>query len=286
MATALLTALALFTLAAPCGAITPVVRREQPQETAQRQVEFKHSGQLIEMDKEKAESEQDMQDLAELGADSEIDYCNYDFPLGKELTNDCASPHHARIYDMEDCKQAAVQANAGINSDFELTSEWFNLHPEGCFQEECGAFQDGKRAGPNGHGICYFFNRAEITPSAIFKGTPICKRPKLLNGTVNTNGDCSAAGDGGYQEITDEDACREFGTCLGRCIGDGSLYQFRININNASLYNDFPKYCFVHPTDQCVYFNEPREGFTDPTHPRGMPLCNVSKVTHWPTDAA
>lgn len=194
-------------------------------------------------------------------ADSDIDFCNYDFPLGEDMTSNCTAEGEEMILDMAECKQAAVMAGAKTNDDFEVRYDWYNKHPEGCFKDEC---KDGKS-------VCYFFNPSPTLPTALESGQPVCKRPKLINGTANTNGECKT----GYQPIEDEAQCMEFGSCLGHCIGS----EFRINIKNASLYNQYPKFCFIKEEDGCVYFNEPREGMPDPAGPVGMPLCNVSSVT-------
>jgi len=220
------------------------------------------------------------------GEDSEqtaVDFCNFDFPLGVEKSNNCSDSRHRRILDMGECRQAAVEAGAGINKDFEVEYDWYNKHPEGCFKEKCSKNVSAEET-------CYFYNPAPVSPSDIQEGSPVCKRPKLLIGTNDTNPDAAPTNSSNstsncpkdYEAVRIEAKCKEFGACMGHCIGE----QFRINIQNASLYNQYPKYCFIHADDNCVYFNEPREGMPDPTAPVGTPICNVSAITHFPAQQA
>lgn len=208
-----------------------------------------------------------------------IDFCNYDFPLGEEKSNNCSDSRHRRILDMGECREAAVQAGAGLNKDFEVQYDWYNKHPAGCFKEKCSKEENSEET-------CYFYNPAPVSPSDIQEGSPVCKRPKLLKGAANANPDATSNGTStcpkDYEAVRIEAKCKEFGACMGHCIGT----QFRININNASLYNQYPKYCFIHAEDKCVYFNEPREGMPDPTAPVGTPICNVSAITHFPARQA
>merc|ERR1712232_267411 len=117
----------------------------------------------------------------------------------------------------------------------------------GCFKESCPE---------NSEGVCYFYNPTPTEPDEIIDGTPVCHRPKLVNGTVNTNAGCPA----GYAPVTDSERCMEFGACLGYCIGQ----EFRIDLQNASLYHQYPKHCFIHKVDGCVYYNRPVSGMADP----------------------
>lgn len=280
MAAFFIAAIALSTLSVPCASVPaaiPTMRREPKSE-----VSFGAGGSLTQVKahdhtqpKNKGDDEIDKEDKEEVDSneDSAIDFCDYDFPLGTILTNNCTDDRHERILDMGECRQAAVQANAKTTGDFELGYDWYDKHPEGCFTEKCND-ADGDDAAP-----CYFYNPSPTLPSNIVKGTPVCKRPKLQNGTADTNGGCPKD----YHPVTNEARCMEFATCLTHCVGQP---EFRINVANASLYNQYPKYCFIHPDDGCVYFNEPRAGMPDPTAPVGMPICNVTTITHFPPTVA
>jgi len=218
--------------------------------------------------------------------DTKNDYCNADFPLGNDLSNGCSSADHTLIIDKSDCRQAAIQAGINMGYDFDVPYDHYMLHPEGCFTASCDApkwlltSEVSAIQALNPIGQCYWYNPSPTLPDAIESGQPVCKRPKIINGTENSNTGCPAD----YQAITTEAKCREFASCLGHCLGEG-YGGFLINKDDAGLYNNFPKYCFIRHDefDQCVYFNEPRPGVVDdPTNPVGTPLCNVSAITHFP----
>lgn len=263
MASFMISTLALALIGAPSvSSAASVVRRENTGKYA-----MNSNGQIYSVVRAHQHDDIDVQpayngDDKDVGdADSDIDFCNYDFPLGEDLTSNCSAKGEEMILDMAECKEAAVMAGAKTNDDFEVRYDWYNKHPEGCFKDKCGKGKD----------VCYFFNPSPTLPTALESGQPVCKRPKLINGTANTNGECKT----GYQPIEKEAECMEFGSCLGHCIGS----EFRINIKNASLYDLYPKFCFIKEEDGCVYFNEPRKGMPDPAGPVGMPLCEVSSVT-------
>lgn len=215
------------------------------------------------------------------------DYCNADFPLGNDKTNDCAAADHHEIIDMADCRQAAHEAGCNITltgHNWTVPYDYFMKHPQGCFTQEC---HSAAWLGLNPQGQCYFYNPSPTTPNAIDAGRPVCKRDKIVNGTDYVTEPMSAHANGGcptgYEAIRTEAKCREFAGCLGHCSGSPML----INHLNASLYDEFPKYCFINdeshlPYDKCVYWNEPRPGMIDPTKAVGRPLCNVSEITHFP----
>lgn len=222
------------------------------------------------------------------------DYCNADFPLGTELSNDCGLGH-TLVIDKSDCRQAAVQAGINISYDYDVPYDHYMFHPEGCFTAACDAV--AKPSGGwlveseviaiqalNPLGTCYWYNPSPTLPNAIASGKPVCKRDKIIKGTENTGLPGPGCPGPDYQAITTEAKCREFAGCLGHCVGAG-FGGFDLNKDDADLYNNFPKYCFIHhdPDDECVYFNNPRPGMVDdPTNPVGTPLCNVTAITHFP----
>jgi len=237
-----------------------------------------------------------------------FDYCNWDFPLGDPATNDCLDSNHAKVghhlmnatvhanEGMPDCLEAMHQAGVNKTTDFKIeNTDDYGKFPSGCFTQPCTA------AGDRGHeevagvvvnplGQCYFYNPTPTIPAVAdlalqtIPGTPVCKRDRIVYGTANTNGD-PAEGHcpDGYQQITTREKCEEFAGCMSHCPGE-ELGGFSINTMDASVYDQFPKYCFLstHQAHNCVYFNEPRPGMVDPVRPIGIPLCNVSTITHFP----
>jgi hypothetical protein len=201
--------------------------------------------------------------------DRDTDMCNDDYPLGNADTNNCslANAEYGNILQEAMCVQAAKDANATVVPDkFRLTLEWYDKHPKGCFKAECS--EDPK-------GVCYFYNPIGDVPKHP-KGSPVCSRPRYLNGTAEAATGVKCPTD--YQSIMHEDACQEAGVCLGFCSGT----EFRKAVQNASKFEEFPLGCFIHAELDCVFFNAPQPNRTEPPkRPQGTPICNVSKTTFY-----
>jgi len=227
--------------------------------------------------------------IKEVGLTS--DYCSFDFPLGVDKTDGCnnSAVHpdvitaKTAINSMKDCTEAARQAGVNATDDFLIEYDDYGKHPAGCFTVPCLAKSLATTGKQNSHGQCYYYNPAPEKPDvsiAAFSGQPVCKRPRIKQGTENTNGADSC--EDGYEPIKDEEECLNMQECLGKCRGGHLSYaQFRIDMENTTLYNSHPKWCFIRKEDNCVYFNQPFGSMTDPTHPVGWPLCNVTTATQW-----
>lgn len=205
----------------------------------------------------------------EVEEDMAVEFCNYDFPVGRLDTNNCTdSSKHSLILQEGMCIEAARMAGAyTFHDDFKLTSEWYDKHPKGCFKYNCGEARNR---------ICYFFNGDGDWPTGPLKGEPICSRPRRLNGTKDSpaaDGGCPA----GYEVIDHNETCSEAAKCMGYCQGT----QFSIGVHNASHHLLHPRGCFIDDVDGCVYYNGPSHMGVG-TSVRGTPICNVSNVTAWP----
>lgn len=204
--------------------------------------------------------------------DMATQFCDFDFPTGKTGSNNCTHPTNQSLILQENmCIFAASEAGATTShSSFKEPSEWENVHPKGCFKYSCSEAANN---------VCYFYNGDGDWPNGDLKGTPICSRPKHLNGTRN-----SAAADAGcpagYEVIDHGDTCFKTAGCLGYCTGS----EFRIGEQNASKHLEYPRGCFIDNTDGCVYYNGPN-ALGRGTSVSGTPICNVSKVTTWPETA-
>merc|ERR1711924_286609 len=109
---------------------------------------------------------------------------------------------------------------------FRVPRDWKDKHPKGCFMIPCG----------HGTGTSYFYNPIGDMPLEPV-GTPVCSRPKFLNGTDNSNGGCPA----GYANIMHEEVCQQTAGCLGHCIGE----PFRKAVSNNSMHELFPEGCLI-----------------------------------------
>lgn len=199
------------------------------------------------------------------------DMCDLDFIPGTKSVSSCGKAHkdYQQIMEQEQCIQAAVLANATVvKPRFRISSEWYDMHPRGCFKEECDE-------APNG--VCYWFNPIGDEPKGGTKGiegSPVCVRPKYLNGTAHARTGTKCAN--GYASVMNEDTCMKAGVCLGYCEGQ----EFRKGMFNASRYDEFPLGCFIHEEQGCVFFNPKPKGIKRlPLRPKGTPLCNVTSTT-------
>jgi len=228
-------------------------------------------------------------------SEESIEFCNYDFVLGNDGTDDCShqshhkiaagSPLEALINQSSLCIEAAMRAKVSApHASFVLDAEWQNVRPKGCFKYHCS--ED-----PNN--VCYFYNPISDSPSGAVSGTPVCARTTYIEGARNSNGgetgDCLVAGsDGtltkveGYEVIDNDFACENTAKCLGHTKGA----EFRIGIQNASKHLLYPRGCFQRNSDDKIYYNGPSaltNGKPAATNVRGTPLCVVAGGGYWHT---
>jgi hypothetical protein len=208
----------------------------------------------------------------------ENDMCDLDFPLGKENKDECKGADK-RILDRTQCHESARQNKGDDKQAFLLDSNWFNVHPEGCFAEACDAAKVNATEHPDANftgygGLCYYFNPTGFPPHGTITGTPVCERAKFLNATqkdINVGG-CHE----GYERIYNEFTCHK----VGGCLSDPDADEFRVGIKNFSQHFDFPRGCFI-ADDGEVYYNPIKDptGAPIPIHADavvyGMPLCAV-----------
>lgn len=201
-------------------------------------------------------------------------WCDLDYPLGLWNTSTCSSDgatQHKLIESEAECAQAAYQANAtpgdGNNRYFRIPDEWGHLHPKGCFVFPCHW--------DPGH-VCYWFNAQELQPKYPW-GAPVCSRPRIRNGTEDTNSGCPD----GYDVIMDENNCTEAASCKAYCLQQNYLVGVGYPSHNSSQHDLYPEGCFIHKEQGCVYYNPPY-GPNPPQNPKGTPICNVTQITHFP----
>jgi len=185
-------------------------------------------------------------------------FCDFDFPLGADGTNNCTDTSlHNLIIEEALCMEAAEQAgeNVTAKANFKIGIHWEKEHPVGCFKN-------------NG----YWFNANGNWPPLPVTGSPVCSRPKHMNGTKDGNGGCPD----GYEVIMDETTCRQSATCLGY----PKATQFRTGEHNSSRKLDHPKGCWVDENDRqgTAYFNE-ASAMGVGTHVEGTPICIVTVST-------
>jgi hypothetical protein len=226
------------------------------------------------------------------------DMCDEDFVLGEMDTDNCKSgpseeeidKSHERVLDREECREAAVLANATMPEAYMLDETWYEVHPQGCFVYPCMESRN-KSSGDHGQPageptICYYYNPIGEPPSGNITGTPVCSRPFLLNGTKDTMKECPdgyttiAADTTGYTDyelgLTAETECGK----AGRCLSDMEADEFQDDVGIASNHEIFPKGCFI-ADDGEVFYNKELEGYGEPTGPTfsGTPICIVANVT-------
>jgi len=200
----------------------------------------------------------------------DFDMCNLDYIYGVEHTGECTGAGHDIILQQAMCKEAAAEHKITVPSErtFALESDWFHMHPKGCFKGSCSESPEG---------VCYFFNGVEPDPDCKAKstcqGTPVCSRPRFLWGTDDTNGVCPT----GYKVLKDEEECSAAADCLDSCAGG----EFVIGVQNMSKIVEYPEGCFRDNTlvQGCLkgtfFYNPGNTLMGTPTHPKGTPLCVV-----------
>lgn len=222
-------------------------------------VQLGESGQIIELHEQEAVSPEQL--IKGNGQDKYVQMCNWAYIEGTASSDDCATGHN-HILESEMCIEAARKMKMPTLGEFEgyFTDRLdFYKHPRGCYKGPCS------KAG----GECYFFNAVPLFPKKPIVGTPVCRKKLLVNGTVNTNGECPST----YKMISDEKFCSEAADCLGLCAGA----EFRIGEKNRTLHDFSPKGCFIHPLEGCVYINPEYPGISAPSSPEGMPLCTSTE---------
>lgn len=208
----------------------------------------------------------------------EADFCAEDFPFGKPDTSECLTDNGARhslIYRESECEKAAEEhgmtKGRGAELPFVIINAFDqNKHPKGCFKDK--------------DNDAVFFNGIGDMPTmaSLGGGTPICHREKYKAGPAGTS-TCPTD----YTAILDEELCKTFADCRGKCM----LSEFRVGVAASSPSNDerpadasgsnydiFPKGCFIKSSDNCTYFNVPRD--VDPAGPvTGTPMCHPGIAT-------
>jgi len=200
--------------------------------------------------------------------------CNDDFLMGEEDTNLCVNTtFHRKILDEGMCQRAAELAGAGIEHNFFVISEdYLDMHPQGCFKWRCELHDQSS----TNASVCYYYNPNGDAPGDP-KGFPVCYRAEYLNGTDDTNGEC----DEGFQNVMDEDLCRDAAECLGYA----DEPEFRVGEWNWSKHDEYPKGCFIRKDTGAFQFNNISSlGGAEPAHPKiggGTPICNVTHKVNW-----
>jgi hypothetical protein len=207
-----------------------------------------------------------------------VQMCNYDYVAGTGSSDNCTDKQHHHILESEMCLEAARKLGLPTLGEFEgfrTESVDFYKRPRGCWKGACN------KAG----GQCLFFNAVPLWPEAPIVGTPICRRPRLVNGTANTDGGNSSC-PADYSVVTDETFCSEAADCLGLCAGA----EFRVGMKNRTEHDFYPQGCFVHAVEGCVYLNpsypKPDGGVWTPSRPVGMPICTVTRAAGASSEAA
>jgi len=285
--TSVFLALALF----PCGSIAAtltvdqhvekesMIRRESGRVEVSALGEIVHADDLTKLGTAQAPNSTDATDTAtgsaagtatdNLVTDTlQYDYCDIDFPLGNDGTNNCSHAEHALITDPNVCEEAAARSGATtLQGHFEVTgAPYAETRPKGCFKEACGD-----------NNTCYFFNEYGGWPGPSIDGTPVCHRPKLLNGTKDTNGGCPAT----YAVIDHEDVCRQAANCWDIPI-DRETFRIGFDPRNASKHLLYPRGCFIDvSTEPAKVFFNPDEGGESGTNVKGIPICNVTSTVAW-----
>lgn len=208
----------------------------------------------------------------------DLNMCDDDFPLGVPNSNNCTIPGmpwtavHESILDEAECIEAAAEANATAPHDTFVVSMLSELRPRGCFRHNCTEDPGN---------VCYFFNTFGDFPRDP-EGQPVCIRRKFHNGTINPSTnfvECPP----GYQSIRNENNCSELASCTDYQMGS----PFKVEDFSVDNYNDYPIGCFIDVDSGEVKYSKELfdNGVTRaPTHPKGIPLCNVSNHTKFPSE--
>jgi len=226
-----------------------------------------------------------------------VDSCEEDFIQGKGNSNNCTDMgNHTIIEDEGDCEIAAGRLGLAKGSPFRIpdsvradqTYEQ-DYFPKGCFHGKCDSSCTAADCS-----LCVFYNAAGQTPQNPV-GTPICSRPRFLNGTKDTTGKNDGDCPDGYKVVDNPAFCRtEITGCTTHGEGGYTNHPFCINSQNNSKRHDFPHGCFIAddslaPNDGAdhVFFNDKvlksdgteDAAFATPSNPKGTPVCWVKQQT-------
>lgn len=266
----------------PHGVVGVTLVTEKETQTMRREprphaVQLSPSGEMIDT-KQKGDTE----------SSSPEDFCEWDFPLGKEGStgessescNDAAN--HSIVMNEKMCIKAGKLAGVStVHDRFSLTHWDFDYHPKGCFYQSCSEDK-------NHH--CYWFNGDGATPAGPgIHGTPVCKRDKYRKGATDSIGGAEGGCVDGYEVVTDEAKCKAAAKCMGHCPGK----EFRMGKQTAAEHLLYPEGCFIHSEHKnekgqnCIYLNDyDTEALGKPTKPKGTPVCQVKKTTTFAGKAA
>lgn len=283
---AALRCLGLLTVATALSTVPPksLMRSKRLQQNRETKLEVAAHGELV-------DTGMPMDPSVEVGANGELvdtgmradpsgfQPCNVEYPLGKPDTSMCIEGHHDLITDPAMCEHAATMTNAhidvsnnGVDHPFQLTEEWWDSHPRGCFAWKCAWDFE---ANTGSEKICYFFNPTGYDPCTQGKpceGTPVCFAAKYHLGAHDANGGCPAS----YEVIDNEHTCRASASCQNLCPGEHFLIG---QSGNQSQHDEYPEGCFQDDSDGCLYFNDPAaNGWGTPQRPKGTPLCKASSA--------
>lgn len=205
--------------------------------------------------------------------------------------------------DAQTCTRNLVLDSQLIDTD---KREFEFKRPRGCYRQYCGASADSG-GGTDKTKMCYKYNgigdwpdvddnkdlKDILAPDVKEDFAPMCKRPRNVNGTLNSKDTCPS----GYAIIKDEDTCRAAANCMGFSVASGDT--FLIGQRNASQTLDHPFGCFMDSDTEIVHYNpgfwtgeEKADGTKDvimntlwdnggSSVITGMPLCNVTTIIRW-----
>jgi len=197
-------------------------------------------------------------------------YCEWDYVMGVEKSNDCQTTDNATyVNGRDECEEAAQLSGATVlHLQFEVNDAvLMNKRPNGCFKAPC-------HPGHSEH-VCYFFNdKGTPSPDQIEFGTPVCRRHKHKYGGPNTNGGCAE----GYTVVDDRQICKESAKCMALVPSMDFDVGTQPNMNQ-SKHLDFPRGCFKGD-DLLAYYNPPNE-MGNGTNVTGTPICAVTTPLHW-----
>lgn len=223
-----------------------------------------------------------------------VDSCEEDYIQGTGNSNNCSDlARHTNIEDEGDCEIAAGRLGLPKGSPFRIpdsvradkTYEQ-DYFPKGCFHGKCDS-----SCTANDCSLCAFYNEAGQTPQNPV-GTPICTRPRFMNGTKDTTGKNDGDCPDGYKVVDNPQFCRtEITGCTTHGEGGYTNHPFCINSQNNSKRHDFPHGCFIADDSlnepDHVFFNDKvlnsagteEASFATPSNPKGTPVCWVKQQT-------
>lgn len=179
--------------------------------------------------------------------------------------------------------------------------DWQAIRPKGCFEDNTLPVVGGATSAKH-----FYYNGVNNEPDLSNRPetsgmTPICQRPRYVNGTTDSNTCTDAQIANKYERIMDAESCQSFAECSGYCWHEDlwkvGTPQAAVRHDQfpdkrkpwASNYDQLPIGCFIDtPTDDglqhdgCVYYNEGKDPANlpangppkaDPANPVGTPVC-------------